>query len=96
MARREWKWTEKQFDKLNKAIQILDELADYKPLTLRQIYYQFVSKGYIENKVSEYTMLSQCLKWARINGYISWDDMEDRTEQGFFTIIQALVIKTSL
>ncbi|MCK6467077.1 MAG: hypothetical protein L6Q53_02615 [Candidatus Brocadia sinica] len=79
MARREWKWTEKQFDKLNKAIQILDELADYKPLTLRQIYYQFVSKGYIENKVSEYAMLSKCLKWARIDGYISWDDMEDRT-----------------
>lgn len=79
MARREWKWTEKQFDKLNKAIQILDELANYKPLTLRQVYYQLVSKGDIENNKSQYGMLSNLLKWARINGYISWDVLEDRT-----------------
>lgn len=78
MSRRKWKWTSKQFDKLNKALEILNELADYKPLTLRQRYYQFVGKGYIENKISEYGMLSNLLKWARIDGYISWSDVEDR------------------
>ncbi len=36
------------------------------------------SKEYIENKVSQYNMLSNLLKWARIDGYISWDDIEDR------------------
>lgn len=56
----------------------MSELADYKPLTLRQIYYQLVGKGYLENNVSEYTMLSNLLKWARINGYVKWEDIEDR------------------
>jgi hypothetical protein len=78
MARRGFAWTEKQLDKLNKVLEILEELHDYKPLTLRQIYYQLVGKGYIENDVSQYTMLSNLLKWARIDGHISWGDIEDR------------------
>lgn len=78
MARRGFTWTEKQLDKLNKVIEVLDELNDYKPLTLRQIYYQLVGKGYIENKVSQYTMLSNLLKWGRIDGHIAWNDIEDR------------------
>lgn len=78
MARRAWKWTSKQFDKLNKVVEVLQELAEYKPLTLRQIYYQLVGQGYIENNVSQYGMLSKLLKYARIDGYVSWDDIEDR------------------
>lgn len=76
--RRQFIWTEHQLDKLNKVQEILTELADYKPLTLRQIYYQLVGKGYIENKVSEYGMLSGLLKHSRLDGHISWDDIEDR------------------
>ena len=78
MARRVFKWTEKQVDKLNRVLGVLDELQDYKPLTLRQIYYQLVGKGYIDNKVSEYNMLSKLLKWARLDGHIPWKDIEDR------------------
>ena len=78
MARRKWNWTQKQLDKLSKVISILDDLKEYKPLTLRQIYYQLVSIGYIENKVSEYGMLSNMLKWARLDGHIAWNDIEDR------------------
>lgn len=76
--RRTFAWTEYQLDKLNKVKDILEELKDYKPLTLRQIYYQMVSKEFIENKVSEYTMLSNLLKWGRIEGQIPWEDIEDR------------------
>jgi len=76
--RRIWNWTENQLAKLNKAIEIIDELAEYKPLTLRQIFYQFVSREYIENKQSQYGMLSKLLKHARIDGYIPWGDIEDR------------------
>lgn len=76
--RRIFTWTEHQLDKLNKVKDILKELKDYKPLTLRQVYYQMVSKEFIENKVSEYTMLSNLLKWGRINGHIPWEDIEDR------------------
>lgn len=79
MARREWRWTEKQFDKLSKSKEVLSDLETYTPLTLRQVYYQLVGKGYIENNKSQYGMLSNLLKWARINGYISWDVIEDRT-----------------
>lgn len=78
MARRGFTWTNHQLDKLNKVIEVLDEFSNYKPLTLRQIYYQLVGKEYIENKRSQYSMLSNLLKWARIDGYVSWDDIEDR------------------
>ena len=78
MARRGFTWTKFQLDKLDKVVEVLDELDAYKPLTLRQIYYQLVGKGYIENKVTEYGMLSKLLKWARIDGYVSWGDIEDR------------------
>ena len=78
MARREWNWTQHQLDKLDKVKVILVELEGYKPLTLRQVYYQMVGKGFIENTVSQYGMLSNLIKWARIDGHISWDDIEDR------------------
>jgi len=79
MSRRAFNWTEKQLDKLNKVKAVLEELSDYIPLTLRQIYYQLVGKGFIDNNKSQYTMLSILLKWARICGYIKWKDIEDRT-----------------
>ncbi len=50
MSRRKFSWTKNQFDKLNKVREVLEELKRYKPLTLRQVYYQLVGKGYIENK----------------------------------------------
>jgi hypothetical protein len=75
---RSWKWTKHQIDKLNKVQEVLSEFDKYKPLTLRQVYYQLVGKGYIQNKVSEYNMLSNLLKWGRLDGYISWNDIEDR------------------
>lgn len=78
MTRRRWIWTPFQIDKLNKVKVILDELAEYKPLTLRQVYYQLVGKGYIENTRSEYQALSQLLKWSRLDNRISWNDIEDR------------------
>jgi len=78
MSRRKFSWTKHNLDKLNKVKIILKELDEYKPLTLRQIYYQLVGKGYIENNKSQYTMLSTLLKNARIENLIDWSDMEDR------------------
>jgi hypothetical protein len=79
MARREWKWTLFQLDKLGKVKEILDELKNYTPLTLRQIYYQMVARGYIENTRSEYNMLSRLLERARVDKYIPWNVIEDRS-----------------
>lgn len=78
MPRRKFIWTKNQLEKLGKVKDILKELAEYKPLTLRQIYYQLVGKGWIPNNKSQYNMLSNLLKWARINEEVSWDDIEDR------------------
>jgi hypothetical protein len=47
-------------------------------LTLRQLYYQLVTKNVIENKVSEYSKLSQHLKEGRMSGIIDWSAIEDR------------------
>ena len=76
--RRPLTWTKHQLDKLNKVQIILEELEEFKPLTLRQIYYQLVGKNYIKNSDSQYGMLSRLLKYARIDEYIAWADIEDR------------------
>lgn len=76
--RRVFSWTNKQLSKLDQVQKVLKDLEQYKPLTLRQIYYQLVGKGYIDNNISQYNMLSKLLKQARIDGKISWEDVEDR------------------
>lgn len=48
-------------------------------LTLRQIFYQLVSKHIIPNNISAYQRLSKTLVWARHNGEIDWESIEDRT-----------------
>ena len=48
-------------------------------LTLRQLYYQFVARGLIENTLSEYKRLGTIVKHARRAGIRDWDGIEDRT-----------------
>jgi hypothetical protein len=50
-------------------------------LTVRQIYYQLVSKHLIQNVVSQYQRVSKILVAARHDGEIDWDNIEDRTRQ---------------
>ena len=78
MARRKFSWTPGNLEKLRQVQIILEQLHQYKPLTLRQVFYQLVGKGIIPNTVSQYTMLSGLLKHARLTGRIHWDDIEDR------------------
>lgn len=47
-------------------------------LTLRQLYYQLVSKDIIPNKVAEYAKISTLLKEGRMGGLVDWDAIEDR------------------
>lgn len=77
--RQPFKWTKLHLSRLNDVLIILDELEEYKPLTLRQVFYQLVGKGLIENSKSSYITLGRLIKFARIDGYISWSDIEDRT-----------------
>lgn len=47
-------------------------------LTLRQLYYQLVSRDVIPNKQTEYSKLSTLLKEGRMGGIVDWDAIEDR------------------
>lgn len=48
-------------------------------LTLRQLYYQFVSRGLLPNKQTEYKRLGAVISSARLAGEIDWNAIEDRT-----------------
>ena len=48
-------------------------------LTLRQLYYQFVSRGLIPNRDSEYKKLGSIVNDARLAGLIDWERIQDRT-----------------
>jgi len=48
-------------------------------LTLRQLYYQMVTRNILANKDSEYKRLGSILSDARLAGLVSWGAIEDRT-----------------
>lgn len=48
-------------------------------LTLRQLYYQFVARGYIDNQQSEYKRLGSIISDGRLAGLVDWSAIEDRT-----------------
>lgn len=47
-------------------------------LTLRQLYYQHVARGFIPNNVKEYSKLGALINDGRMAGLISWTAIEDR------------------
>ena len=72
-------WTALQRNRIQRVQDAVRELAEYKPLTLRQVFYQLVKRRLIENTRSQYNMLSKLVKYARIDGYLMWEDIEDRS-----------------
>lgn len=48
-------------------------------LTLRQLYYQFVARGFLANKQTEYKRLGSIVNDARYAGFIDWKAIVDRT-----------------
>lgn len=48
-------------------------------LTLRQLYYQLVSRDVIANKQQEYKRVGSIVNDARLAGMIDWNALEDRT-----------------
>jgi hypothetical protein len=48
-------------------------------LTLRQLYYQFVARGYIPNRQTEYKRLGSIVNDARLAGLLDWNYIVDRT-----------------
>lgn len=61
---------------------ILEEyVEDGYRLTLRQLYYQLVSRDFIPNKQDEYKKLMNILKKGRMAGIVDWDAIEDRVRK---------------
>lgn len=58
-------------------------LAEYaakgRIVTLRQLYYQFVSRDLLANKQTEYKRLGSVISDARLAGLIDWSYLQDRT-----------------
>jgi hypothetical protein len=65
---------------IEKANEIIEDYeAQGYDLTLRQLYYRFVSLGLIPNKDTEYKKLGSIINDARLAGMIDWDRITDRT-----------------
>lgn len=56
---------------------IINELSAYR-LTLRQLYYQLVSRNIIPNEERAYKNLSSLVTKARLSGDLDWAAIEDR------------------
>jgi len=56
-------------------------LEAHHPMTVRQVYYQLVSRQVSENSRSAYQAVSIALVGARKDGYIPWEWIEDRTRR---------------
>ncbi len=65
---------------INQANDIIEEyFEDGLRLTLRQLYYQFVSRDLLKNEQKEYKRLGNIISDARLAGLIDWVAIEDRT-----------------
>lgn len=67
---------------LAEAAAILDEFAGKGYiLTLRQLFYQFVARGLIENTQRSYKRLGSLVSDGRLAGVLDWEFLEDRTRK---------------
>jgi len=69
--------TKTRIDQANEII--VEYQAQGFKLTLRQLYYQFVSRDLIPNTVQSYKNLGDVVNDGRLAGLIDWDAIEDRT-----------------
>jgi len=76
------KFQTKALDIIEKANNIIEEYqADGMNLTLRQLYYQFVTLGFCPNISSEYNRLGSIISRARLAGLIDWNAIVDLTRE---------------
>lgn len=74
------KFAPQTLETISQAGSIVEEYqAQDLSLTLRQLYYQFVARGYLANSDKSYKRLSSVLSDARRAGLIDWEAIEDRT-----------------
>ena len=73
------KFRKDTLERIAQANEIIDNYeAQGYSLTLRQLYYQFVSRDLIPNRQEEYNKLGTLINRGRMAGLISWTAIEDR------------------
>lgn len=76
----EKRFNRKSAERIRQANEIIVEYqAQGFDLTLRQLYYQFVSRDLIPNTDRSYDNLGALISDARLAGLIDWDAIQDRT-----------------
>ena len=61
---------------------IVDEYIDAGlRLSVRQLYYQLVARGIVENTVQSYKRVASIISDGKMVGLIDWDAIEDRTRE---------------
>lgn len=76
------RFKEKSLQVIEKVNEIIDEYINQGfDLTLRQLYYQLVSRVLIPNAVEEYGKLGNIVNGGRLAGLIDWDAVVDRTRE---------------
>lgn len=77
---RDFNFSDKTLATIDNANEIIDAYRkEGYDLTLRQLYYQFVSRDLIANKQSEYNRLGSIINDGRLAGLIDWSAIVDRT-----------------
>ena len=77
-------YIEKRFNTSSQAIisQANTILEEYRRLgyvlTLRQLYYQLVARGHVENNMKSYKRVGSIISDARLAGLVDWSMIEDR------------------
>jgi len=65
----------------NSILETLHELYEYKPFTIRQVYYQQVAKGVIPNNKAKYRSVVRLLVRLRENDIVPWNLIVDNTRR---------------
>ena len=79
---------EKRFQAPSLALleQVDNIIGDYQAqgyrLSLRQVYYQLVSRNVIPNETAAYKNLGKLVSEGRLAGHLDWDAIEDRGRRG--------------
>lgn len=79
---KDWNANAQSLKIVDTAESIIEQYAsDGYTLTLRQLYYQFVSRDLIENSERSYKNLGNLITKARTAGMIDWNAIEDRNRE---------------
>lgn len=77
---KEINFQKKSLDLIKLVNQVVDEYsAQGYELTLRQVYYQLVARGYIPNNERSYKNVGSLINDGRLAGLIDWHSVTDRT-----------------